>query len=60
MGLAGDCELDDREERWAVDRVVAEGDEVASKKAMNWTSESYISLGRPKWCRAAVASTFGR
>jgi hypothetical protein len=49
MGLAGDREVDDREERWAVDRMVAEGGEVASRKAMGWTSESCISLERPKW-----------
>jgi hypothetical protein len=43
-----DRDLDDREERWAVDRVVVEGEEVVNKRAMAWTSELCISLGPPR------------
>jgi hypothetical protein len=44
-----DRDLDDREERWAVDRMVVEGEEVVNKKAMAWMSEWCISLELPRW-----------
>jgi len=33
-----DRDLDDREERWAVDKKAVEGEEVGKKRAMAWTS----------------------
>jgi hypothetical protein len=39
-----DSDLDDREERWAVDKVVVEGEEVVNKRAMVWTSVWFTSL----------------
>jgi hypothetical protein len=43
-----DSDLDDREERWAVDRMVVEGEEVVKKRAMAWTSEWCISRELPR------------
>jgi hypothetical protein len=49
MELAQDRELDDREERWAVDsRLVAEGEEAVRKKATSWMSASCTSPERPR------------
>jgi len=44
-----DRDLDDREERWAVDRMVVEGEEDVNKKAMALMSEWCISLELPRW-----------